>query len=181
MYAQSIKVDICHICDSKYCLCYKAQQSLATTYAQQGLAMPPGLPVRHGQPKAAARLARDTPLRISAAIGAKEPPPAYSSGLSVRANPYAAGGASKRSAARGLPFSPPRVRRTSRPVSQDLPFSLVTGEPAGAPSAGYRDDASILADMYQHASYVDTPDERQHDLSPKLRAAGAFLARRPHL
>ena len=81
---------------------HKAQQSLATAYAQQGLAVPSGLRVKHRQPKAAAaRTARDTPLRVSAAAGAKEPSPAYSSSLSVRINPYAEGGASKRSAARG--------------------------------------------------------------------------------
>ena len=154
---------------------HKAQQSLAAAYAEQGLAVPPSLQVRHRRPKPAVRTARDTPLRVSATAGTKEPSPAHSSGLSVRTNPYAVGGAPKRSAvARGLQFSPPRVRRTYRPVSQDLPFSLVTGEPAGALNAGYRDDASVLADIYQHAAYVDALDERHHDLSPKLRAAGAL-------
>ena len=144
---------------------HKAQRSLATTYAKQGLAVPPGLRIKHRQPKAAgARTARDTPLRVSSAASAKEPSPAHSSGLSVRTNPYAEGEASKRSAARGLLLSPPRVRRTYRPVSQDLPFSLVAGESTGALNAGYRDDASIISDIYKHASFVDTRDERQHDL-----------------
>ena len=161
---------------------HKAQQSLATAYAKQGLAVPPGVRVKHRQPKAAAgRTTRDTPLRVSAAAGAKEPSRAYSSGLSVRSNPYAEGGASKRSAAWGLLFIPPRVRRIYRLVSQDLPFSLVASKPTWVMYAGYRDDASIVSDMYKHASFVDTGDKRQHDLSPKLRAARALPSKAPSL
>ena len=87
-----------------------------------------------GQPSLAVELPAGSAEEPLSAAGAKEPSPAYSSGLSVRINPYA----------------------------------------EGALNAGYRDHASIISDIYKHASFVDNGDERQHDLSPKLRAAGAL-------
>ncbi|KAK9835532.1 hypothetical protein WJX74_002457 [Apatococcus lobatus] len=46
----------------------------------------------------------------------------------------------------------------------------------GAISVGYSNANDILSDLMQHADYTNAGDERQHDLSPRLREAGYLLS-----
>ena len=163
----------------------QAQRTLLAVYKAHNKEVPPHLravPARSaGQHDAPAE--QVTPSRDALRAGVADPSPGSSVPSLVDASPvtgpYAAGKKiSKRRTARGLTFPSPKAARSNRsyrPVSSDLPYSLVTGDPTGALAAGYFAGNDILSDMRMYADYCNAGDERQHDLSPKLRRAG-FLA-----
>lgn len=110
-----------------------------------------------------ARVAGSAPSPIESVAGR--------SGLSL-----SSGGVLAPKSARNLrfptPMRSPVPPRTFRPVSPDLPYSLVTGERAGLISQGFKDPAEVVAALSSYSSLVDTEDPRQHELSPRLRGAG---------
>ena len=161
----------------------QAQRTLAAVYKAHSKKVPPSLLAAPGSSGRAntAPARQDTPSRSTRRAGSTDPSPGVSSGRSALAGvppltgPHAAGKRSSRSVVRGLKYPSLRTapnHRNYRPVSTDLPYSLVTGEPTGAISVGYTNANDILADLMQHADYINTGNDRQHDLSPRLREAG---------
>ena len=167
----------------------EAQQALAGVYRAQGRQLPAELlPSAQGpkrtkpsssQSRASLRVpyAFQTPANSRTPRAAGSPQSTMPSGIRgypVKHHPRLAGRTPSSSVARGLTFTSPRTssRRTYRPVSPDLPFSLLAADPAGLITAGYTDLGEAVEHVMTHAELVAQKDDRAHDYSPRLRRAG---------
>ena len=162
---------------------HKAQSELARLYAAKGLPVPTALrtPIRPVSNVAASPARSQTTRgsgvsRLPRGTGSGKPSPVSTTSPPLRSvRPFDTGKGPSQ-ARRGLSFSSSlsreRAPRTFRQVSQDLPYSLLTAEPAGLTEAGYTSYDEAIGDLQTYTALANMQDENAHALSPKLRSAG---------